>query len=494
MVWLIQNSHLRGFPMRFRFLSILFLTLLAVTQIAAAEDSIGKRVEVAEDRFEKAAQRVVEGLETAIDKKIQQAQRSGNLDLLTELKKQKQMYLEHEKTPSHPALSGDIRNYYRDIDREGDKLVKIYEHAIKEYTKAGGIEAAKAIQERIAWLRPMSHVTSKDGAMSAEQAAEMFGLPSNAIADKDTLSFRAGNLDQRTGFYNSKELLTEDFEFGFSIKANAYHMIGADIDGLRYTYSRGHWSNTGTAIVVADEIKRFKGKRYAIRDTSKYASLKMRVKSGTLTWYYNGNEMFKTRLKKSDAPPRVSLVIGGHEALVSFRKMRLETDYSITRTHLKDTPTPGRKDAQTIEKLMAATINHNKQILTERKQLQEAILQAEEEQAVVTAKAAYKRQITSIKNTYINELQDVLGKAVEGDRLEVAGKIKTQILRVKKQIINLAKADTEPNVPELDAGEADDPPPGEKPDDADDNQPGDDPPADDASDEGELDFFGLPLE
>ena len=172
-----------------------------------------------------------------------------------------------------------------------------------------------------------------------------------------------------------------------------------------------------------------------------------------------------------------------------------EWDYIPTRETIYQTEASAKQEAAEIEVLQSATLKHNELIVSERKRLQSAILAADDEAAITDAKAGYSEQVQSIKQNYIEQLQGVLKRALAEDRLEMAGNIKTQILRVEGQLSRLSKEGRSPVVPALDEGGVETTPEGQPPSDTDDD-PSDQGPADPASDDDndKGSFFGIPLE
>ena len=116
------------------------------------------------------------------------------------------------------------------------------------------------------------------------------------------------------------------------------------------------------------------------------------------------------------------------------------------------------------------------------------------------AEQTFRLQVLKEKSELTLNIKAILDREIQraiaaDDRLEIAGNIKTQILRVERQLARLSTDTPGPDVPALDDGNADTAP-GTTPDPeprvaVEDDRP-DPSPIDDADDPGT--FFGLPLE
>lgn len=484
--------------MRRKWILIAALFSLWCTHATPAQDRVSERIEAAEKAFEQAVERTKDKLAAALDQEVRKARGAGSLERLVELQEQKRLYEDEGVMPNHPAMSRHAKSYNQSLRREGDRLVRVYEYAVQEYTKEDKVDVAQEILERIHWIKPTTAVIPELGigqnqTLTAREAIGLFELPESAVFDEDTIQLRAGNIDRGQGFFRTKAFTSDDVEFAFSIKASAYQVIGAEINGERYFYSRGHWQNGGTCISAAGQVKNLKKKQFRVRDGSRFTPMALRIQDEKLTWFYDGQEAFECKIQAEDPPYQVRLFTGSHDRQFFLRDIRVESGYEITRTTLKGAASPGIDGDPEVESLKAATLKHNKLIVAEREQLQQAILEAEQEHAISDARAAYKREVTSIKKRYIDELNVVLGRTLTNDRLAVAGKIKEQILRVRSQIEQLNKQETPPDVPEIDTGQEGDAPAEPQPSDSDSSQ-SEDGPADSPRGDGKTDFFGLPLE
>jgi len=68
-----------------------------------------------------------------------------------------------------------------------------------------------------------------------------------------TIAGKAGSIDDNTGKILMKEpFKARAFDYGFRMMAKQYQIIIVLVDGERYYYSRGHWSNKGGFILTPD--------------------------------------------------------------------------------------------------------------------------------------------------------------------------------------------------------------------------------------------------
>lgn len=399
----------------------------------AAQDRATQLVSQGEEKYQKAVQHLLDELEDEIDTKIDFASRSGNLDLVIVLKDQKRLLIEKQQIPAHKSLSSAASRYQRSLERESEKLIRIYEFAIKESTKASNIDAAKSIQTKIEKLNPSPELVIQD--------AQHTSVPK--LGEKE---FSNGRLREVWGDQVGEwiDLSVIDDTLQESMIGGRGHIQFKD-GKLRETWGQRHgqWIDL---TVVNDQLQESVVNR---RGHIQYQNGKLR-------------EVYGKKAGK----------------WIQIRE-------------LKRKPVVFEDDI--IQLLKTATIHHNNQIVGERKKLQSTILKANEEASVTEAEDAYRQEVTSIKNKYIAELQDVLATAVAEERMDEASKIKVQILRVKTQIERLSREQAEPDLPALDDGNEDDPAPDQQPPAREDDQPDDDVAPDPASEE-QVDFFGLPLE
>lgn len=172
-----------------------------------------------------------------------------------------------------------------------------------------------------------------------------------------------------------------------------------------------------------------------------------------------------------------------------------EWDHAPTRETVYQSEASIKQESEDIEVLQAATLKHNEMIVSQRERLQSAILAADDEAAITDAKASYNARVVLIKKAYIEQMQGVLKKTLEEDRLNLASNIKTQILRVQGQVSRLSKVNSSSAVPALDDGDAETTPEQQPTPGPNGNPPAQDPAdpsIDDADNTGT--FFGIPLE
>lgn len=425
-----------------RILTLLMITIacMGFSLSVAAQDVIAERVKKAESNYQQSTHRGLAILGTVLERKIDTAKRSGNLELLTVLQEQKRLFTEEQILPTHVSLTSDSKRYGDLLEREAKALIRYYNVAVKDYTKAGDLEAAKRMQDKIAKAGPVPRlVIGKSQASSIPRRGEK--------------EFADGNLREVWGDRKGNwiDLSIVDDRLQESMLSSAGH-VQYQNGKIREAWGkkRAQWIDL---TIVSEKMQE-----------STLPSRKQHLQ------YQNGK--LREKFGKQHGP------------WITIRELAYE---------------PIVFEIDLVQTLKSATTDHNKRIVTQRKELQSAILQANTEEAIGRAKDNYRHQVVRIKDKYINALQAALEDAIAKDRLIEAGQIKVQILRVKSQIESLATEDNTPDVPALDAGDGSDtsaPPqlndqaPPEQSDIERDESPQEDKPGPD----GAGNFFGLPLE
>lgn len=574
--------------MPLRFLITSTLCMLVFSYSSSAEDRTAVRVEAAEERFEKAVQRVSERLSASLKEEVEKARADGDLDKLVVLQEEKRLYDEKHLIPRHSAVSNDSKSYYRTLDREGDKLERAYEDAIKSYIQSGDVKAAKEIEARMEWLRPMK------GLKTIEFGDHYYLLIEETVSWQDAQS-RCLEMGGYLGCVNSeKENLLfhrlggegRHIRLGYNDDAKEGQWVGADGTIMKYKnwqpgepnggratnwavmMGNGKWDDIGsrwgnvTAFVcewdykitrrspnnsdssgtpearpnqlviwnshqgdrgvgICDVVLKKSGQRV---DVVKGVELEMRAGKAirndinlpnvdfdeleiqVLGWHGHSAGITEIALMHGTSNVTGSFLIsvdhdrsnkyydpknmidGDHQSeWFPNDGSRCQINFKAKQAGQQD-PGLASPEAQLVK---AATLKHNELIVAERDSLQKAILNAEEVQAIEDAKSNYNLRVATIKESYIGQLKKALESAIAGDKLEIAGKIKTQILRVRKQIEALSREGAESDVPAIDAGGEVAAKPEPKP-----ANPVADNTEDDPSDKGDdgPDFFGLPLE
>ena len=440
---------------------LILAVLACLPTLAAAQaqnpdaDPIAADVRRAEQTFRlivlKEKSELTLNIKAILDREIQRAIAAGDLDALESRKAQLNAFETDGTPPDVPATRSHFVRYNQKLARLGNDLIKTYEEATRRYTQALDVDNARLMQDKIKWTRP-TH-----GLGTATHKGRLY-----LFVEKKTTWTQAKVECEKLGGYlvclNSKS--EHRFVHGLLEDKNIHVWIGASdaevegdwkwLDGTSdyWRWSRGEPNNG----------RRNKGQHYA----------KM---------YGNGH--------MDDVANTEIAHIGGYI---------VEWDGIPTRETIYQTEESQKRESAQIETLQTATLKHNELIVGERKRLQSAILAAKDETTIAQARAGYDERVASIKQDYIEKLEGGLKRAIADDRLDIAGNIKTQILRVERQLARLSKDTPDPNVPALDDGNADNTPNPQPPAAADDNRPDPDPidASEDADDKGT--FFGLPLE
>ncbi|MEM9111215.1 MAG: C-type lectin domain-containing protein [Planctomycetota bacterium] len=438
---------------------LILVALACLPTLAAAQaknpdaDTIAASVREAEQSFRlqvlKEKSDLTLNIKTIVDREIQRAVAAGDLDTLESLQAQLKAFGADGTPPDVPATRSHVQNYQKKLTRLGDALVKVYETATRRYTQALDVDNARLMQDKISWTRPTT------GLGTVARRGRVYLL----VQGKMSWTQAKAACEQLGGYLaclNDKSEHRFVFEKLINGKKIAAWIGGTDAQ------QEGKWvwldGTDDYWVWNKKEPNNLKGAQH-------YAAL---TGQGTFSDFYENDKLVTAYIVEWDSVP--------------------------TRETIYQTGESQKRESAEIETLQTATLKHNERILVERDRLQSAILTAKDEAAIAQARTSYDEQVASVKQDYLAKLEIGLKRAVADDRLEVAGDIKTQILRVQRQLARLTKEQAPaPDVPVLDEGNAETPTDdtSDAPDLAD-NLPGEAEDAGGPDDTGT--FFGLPLE
>jgi hypothetical protein len=115
----------------------------------ADEDTVATALNSAVEEFKQAQVESERKLLDQLEKKIQTAQTSGDLELYEKLSDERERYLSGGVLPQ----SASVRTYEASLRQARSKLNSAYLTAIKAYTSLGSIEKAKALQQELNSLK-----------------------------------------------------------------------------------------------------------------------------------------------------------------------------------------------------------------------------------------------------------------------------------------------------------------------------------------------------
>lgn len=105
--------------------------------------------EAAEAWFEQDVAEQREQLLKGFQLKIDEAIKRGDLKTIETLEAESKAFEESGELPGSEDMADRVEPYYERIGRAGDKLVEIYNWAMRQYTQDRDLETAKAIQAKI---------------------------------------------------------------------------------------------------------------------------------------------------------------------------------------------------------------------------------------------------------------------------------------------------------------------------------------------------------
>ncbi|MEO0475558.1 MAG: lectin-like protein [Planctomycetota bacterium] len=451
---------------RFVLPAVLLVLLLGVPASAPADtlsanpavaDPIAEAVREAEQAFHLGIMRAKndrnKSITTILDREIERAIATGDLDTLESLQAQLEAYQTDETLPELPATRSHTTRYDQQLIRLGNDLIKAYETATRQYTQARDVENARLIKEKILWTRPThdlkTHRHSNHLYMvvheqktwrQAKAEAEALGGYLACISDRSEVRFIVRNVTKG--------------------KTNAW-LGGTD------AHQEGDW-------------------------------VWLNGEEGY--WPWNKNEPNNVRRKQHHAVLNLSGSLSDiNENDTRVKGYLVEWDALPTRETIYKTPAQAERDAEAIDTLKSATLTHNARIVAERERLQSAIVEAQDEATIEQARKQYDDRVLRIKIVYLEQLNTGLERALAEDSIEITTSIQTQRLRVQGQLAKFTDQRKRGgiSIPAPDAGDAD-PTPADEPDapvladDRPDEAP--DPAEPEAGPDDAGTFFGLPLE
>lgn len=126
-------------------LSAVCVVLVCGVVQAADEDPVEKKLTVAKEELDKAAEKARAGLLADLKKKQDLAQKAGDLKALVKIQNEAKAFEEGGELPK----SVPVKGYEEQLRIARTRLEEAYRDAVKDYTKAGKIAIAKAIQQQL---------------------------------------------------------------------------------------------------------------------------------------------------------------------------------------------------------------------------------------------------------------------------------------------------------------------------------------------------------
>lgn len=118
----------------------------------AERDATTERVERAEQDYQQRCEAARERLVEALNQAVFRAADDGDLEELEALEAQRDAFEERGELPPARAVRRDALAYHRALERAADELGRVYERAIREYTRERRIELARAMRTKLALL------------------------------------------------------------------------------------------------------------------------------------------------------------------------------------------------------------------------------------------------------------------------------------------------------------------------------------------------------
>lgn len=126
---------------------------LAQAQDGPAErDATTERVDRAEEDYRQSCEAARERLIEALNEAVFRAADKGDLEELEELEAQRAAFEDNGTLPPSRAVRRESLAYHRALERAADELGRVYERAIREYTRERRIDEARAMRTKLAML------------------------------------------------------------------------------------------------------------------------------------------------------------------------------------------------------------------------------------------------------------------------------------------------------------------------------------------------------
>lgn len=186
------------------------------------------------------------------------------------------------------------------------------------FPKLTGLVKAK-VEKRLAGSTPETK-----SYMPLDTVATVFSLPKTdwKIA-RDVLIGRVGDAED-TVWFRCQPFACSACEFEFKIRAKWYHRISVNVDGREHSYSRGHWKNTGTSIVV--DVERFeqKGTGPIVANPGEWAELRGVLRDNIISIYYNEETVIR-KIVARKGRHNVVLGFGSYRTTVEVKDFRIQS-------------------------------------------------------------------------------------------------------------------------------------------------------------------------
>lgn len=136
--------------------------LVAAQTDRGERDRTTERVERAEADYEQAVDFARDELIEALNEAVYRAADRGDLEELETLEAQRSAFEETGELPASREVRREALAYHRAIERAKDDLERVYERAVRDYTRERRIDEARALRTKIAMLRLGATVTKVD--------------------------------------------------------------------------------------------------------------------------------------------------------------------------------------------------------------------------------------------------------------------------------------------------------------------------------------------
>jgi len=182
------------------------------------------------------------------------------------------------------------------------------------------------------WLWPDSHALppaepppAPEAFMPLNEAKEMFDskAPNWTVQNDGDGEYLTGMMGgDRWPTRTKAPCQASAVEFGFKVKSERHHLIHMEIDGVRYSYSRGHWNNLGTQVLEGDKEDSLPG---IVASPDEWCSQAVTLKDDVLRFYYQGEYVWGATVPEAAGGTHVVHVgFGSHNTTVSLKDFFLQ--------------------------------------------------------------------------------------------------------------------------------------------------------------------------
>jgi hypothetical protein len=163
--------------------------------------------------------------------------------------------------------------------------------------------------------------------LSADAVVRLFDLGTKVWSKKDDV-LSANLAAGKPGVFMKKiPIASSRCEFGFKIKSKWHHRIDAEVNGMKFLFSIGHWNNSGLMIFDGEEgketVRRNPGPKVEKPDA--FHAMRVRIEGKDIQFFYDHEIIWQKTLNKPAKNTRKGILVGfgSHETEIQIKDVYL---------------------------------------------------------------------------------------------------------------------------------------------------------------------------